>query len=142
MEKFEDILAIKKQKVWSVVEPYLNDPNYPSSFDIPDKYKTIQFKHWNIVREYPERKGKYIRPTLLLLTAEGMGTKEEIALQTAAAMQTSEDWLLIHDDLEDDSEFRRGKLTLHKMHGEKLAINAGDALHIIMWKILLDNRGI
>ena len=44
-----------------------------------------------------------------------MGAKTEKAVKTAAAMQISEDWLLIHDDFEDHSELRRGKPTLHKL---------------------------
>jgi len=68
-----------------------------------------------------------------------MGAKREKAMITAAAMQISEDWILNHDDIEDDSESRRGKPALHKIYGNELAINAGDALHIIMWKVLFDN---
>jgi len=91
------------------------------------------------VNEYPRRQGKYVRPTLLLLVAEAMDYSSKKAIKTAAAMQVSEDWLLIHDDIEDDSLARRGKLTLHRLYGRELAINAGDALHILMWKILVDN---
>ncbi|MBU3935569.1 polyprenyl synthetase family protein, partial [Patescibacteria group bacterium] len=53
--------------------------------------------------------------------------------------QISEDWILIHDDIEDDSLQRRGKPTLHQIYGKELAINAGDALHILMWQVLKDN---
>ena len=53
-------------------------------------------------------------------------------------MQLSEEWILILDDIEDNSDERRGKPTLHKMYGTELAINAGDALHMIMWKIIND----
>lgn len=57
-------------------------------------------------------------------------------------MQVSEDWLLIHDDFEDGSWERRGLPTLHRMHGSELAVNAGDALQVIMWKILFDNQRV
>jgi len=94
------------------------------------------------VSDYPRRKGKYLRPSLLLLTAEGMEGKRDRAMITAAAMQISEDWILNHDDIEDDSESRRGQKALHKIYGNELAINAGDALHVIMWKVLSDNFSI
>jgi len=68
-----------------------------------------------------------------------MGEAEERALLTAAAMQLSEDWLLIHDDWEDGSTHRRGKPTLHRIYGPELAVNAGDALHMLMWRVLADN---
>lgn len=142
IKNFEDILAEKKEKVWAILEPYLSDPNYPKAFRIPLKYRQDQKLHWDITTEYPYRKGKYVRPTLAVLTAQAMGVAETKILQTAAAMQISEDWLLVHDDFEDDSEFRRGKPTLHRIYGEKLAVNAGDALHAIMWKILFDNQRI
>jgi geranylgeranyl diphosphate synthase type II len=83
--------------------------------------------------------GKYIRPTLLLLTAQAMGASLKDSLTTAAAMQISEDWILNHDDIEDDSPTRRGSPTLHRIYGPQLALNAGDALHLVMWKTLFAN---
>jgi geranylgeranyl diphosphate synthase, type II len=54
-------------------------------------------------------------------------------------MQISEDWILGHDDIEDQSEERRGQPAIQKLYGNELAINAGDALHVLMWKILAQN---
>ena len=106
---------------------------------IDPRYRQEEEFHWQLLREYPERKGKYVRPTLVLLAAAAMGFPEDKAIKTAAAMQVSEDWILIHDDVEDDSLQRRGKPTLHRLYGRNLAFNAGDGLHILMWKILRDN---
>lgn len=139
MNNIEQILDEKKSLVWKEIQKYLKDPVYPKSFKIPARYKKDTDAYWKIVKEYPERQGKYLRPTLLLLTYEAMGKDQRHALNTAAAMQLSEDWLLIHDDLQDHSLMRRKKPTLHRMYGEELAINAGDSLQIIMWKILTDN---
>ncbi len=137
---FEQVLFEKRDKVWPVINKYLDDLiKFPGFCKIPPKYAPMAEFHQEIVAEYPERKGKYFRPTLVLLTASAMGFSEEKAVQTAAAMQTSEDWILNHDDIEDDSEQRRGKPALHKIYGKELAINAGDTLHITMWKILRDN---
>jgi len=137
---FEQVLFEKRDKVWPVIKRYLDNLNdFPVFCQIPRKYAEIAAFHQKLVAEYPERKGKYFRPILVLLTASAMGFPEEKAVQTAAAMQTSEDWILNHDDIEDDSEQRRGKPTLHKIYGKELAINAGDTLHIMMWKILRDN---
>ncbi|MHC4146313.1 MAG: polyprenyl synthetase family protein [Planctomycetota bacterium] len=99
-------------------------------------------KHWKMVVAYPERGGKYIRPGLLLLSAYASGGDIGKAMTTAAAMEVSENWLLIHDDFEDHSLQRRGKPTLSELHGDEMAVNAGDHLHLIMWKILLENRNI
>jgi geranylgeranyl diphosphate synthase type II len=140
---FTKVLEAKKKLVWQEIEKYLKNPlNLTGKLKIPPKYqKEVKF-HWQIVRDYPERKGKYLRPTLLLLTAQAMGFPEKKAIKTAAAMQTSEDWILAHDDFEDNSMERRGKPALHRLYGSELAVNAADALHIIMWKMLKDNEKI
>jgi len=140
MEKFIDILKQKKIVIWKEIDKYLNEiGSFPGYCEIPQEYSLLTKFHKKIVSEYPKRQGKYVRPSLVLLTAAAMGFSEERAIKTAAAMQISEDWILIHDDIEDDSLQRRGKPTLHQLYGEGLAINAGDALHIIMWKALKDN---
>ena len=95
--------------------------------------------HWKLCTDYINRGGKYIRPTFLILTAEAMGSNRDFCLNTAAAMEISENWLLIHDDFEDQSTSRRGGPTLHLRYTPELAVNAGDALHIVMWKILQEN---
>ena len=125
---FLHTLKIKREIVWDEIKKYL-----------PDREPK---EHYNMVREYPERRGKYLRPTLILLSCEMFGGDPKKAIKTAAAMQTSEDWILVHDDIQDLSEHRRGKPALHKMHGIELAMNAGDALHLIMWNILRDNEKV
>jgi geranylgeranyl diphosphate synthase type II len=140
---FVEVLKAKKELVWQEIEKYLQTPlSLKGKLKISQKYqKEVNF-HWQIVSDYPQRKGKYLRPTLLLLTAQAMGFPEKKAIKTAAAMQTSEDWMLAHDDFEDNSLERRGKPALHRIYGNELAVNAGDALHMLMWKILKDNEKI
>nr|MDO8083569.1 polyprenyl synthetase family protein [Candidatus Sigynarchaeum springense] len=128
MVNFADILAEKKAIIWKEVQAFLPTEG-PLDFV-------------EITREYPARQGKYGRGTLVLLGCEAFGGDPSKAVRTAAAMQISEDWILIHDDFEDDSEERRGKPALHKIYGNELAINAGDALHVLMWKVLLANRPV
>ncbi len=127
-----------KRLVWPEIKKYLKNPSYPIQFSLPKKYKKEIDLYWKINRAYPERKGKYLRPALVLLTAEAFGAKTKGTIKTAAAMQLSEEWLLIHDDIEDKSLLRRGEPTLHKLYGNELAINAGDSLHMIMWKMISD----
>ena len=91
-----------------------------------------------IIRDYSERQGKYVRPGLLMITGQMLGAKSDELIIPAAAMQLSEDWILIHDDIEDDSEMRRGKPALHKIYGCEHAINAGDGAHLLMWQMLRD----
>ncbi len=137
---FKKVLEEKKKLVWQKIKNYLDNLiKFPDYCQVPPKYRLLVHLHQKITSDYPQRKGKYIRPTLVLLTAASMGFPEEKAIRTAAAMQVSEDWILNHDDIEDDSFERRGKPALHRLYGKELAINAGDALHVLMWKILWDN---
>lgn len=134
----QETLEKSKKTVWPVIEKYLKDPLFPKEFQTGKNYKKELDLYWKINREYPERKGKYLRPTLVLLTSEALGGNKVFASKVAAAMQLSEDWILVHDDIEDHSETRRNKPCLHKIYGEELAINAGDTLNTIMWKVITD----
>ena len=74
--------------------------------------------------------GKRLRPILCLTTCELMGGTVEMSLPTACALEMIHTMSLIHDDLPamDNDDYRRGKLTNHKVYGEDIAILAGDAL--------------
>ncbi|MCL6511612.1 MAG: polyprenyl synthetase family protein [Anaerolineae bacterium] len=72
--------------------------------------------------------GKRIRPMLTLLSCEACGGDWQMALPAAAAVELLHNFSLIHDDIEDRDELRRGRPTLWKVWGEAQAINAGDAM--------------
>jgi geranylgeranyl diphosphate synthase, type II len=74
--------------------------------------------------------GKRVRPILCLATCEMTGGTLEIAMPTACAVEMIHTMSLIHDDLPamDNDDYRRGKLTNHKVYGEDVAILAGDGL--------------
>ncbi|MBR9680616.1 MAG: polyprenyl synthetase family protein [Candidatus Altiarchaeota archaeon] len=79
-------------------------------------------------QDYVERGGKRIRPLLVFLGAlEGEGKPEDV-LKVAASIEIMHNFTLVHDDIEDKSDFRRGSPALHKTHGIPLAINTGDAM--------------
>lgn len=142
-QDFLNTLNRYRDLLWPIIEEKIEEVNiFPDYCRLDRKYQKELDFHLQVVSDYPRRKGKYLRPSLLLLTAEGMEGKRDRAMITAAAMQISEDWILNHDDIEDDSESRRGQKALHKIYGNELAINAGDALHVIMWKVLSDNFSI
>lgn len=74
--------------------------------------------------------GKRLRPMLLFATVEGFGIDFNETLPIATSIEMIHTYSLIHDDLPamDNDDFRRGKLTNHKVFGEATAILAGDAL--------------
>lgn len=145
----QNYLAEKKELVWEQINSYLTlyqqeDLSQIQKGNVSDwqEYLPLLEQHWKVMREYPERRGKYIRPGILLLMTEVLGENVTKAINTAAAMQVSEDWILIHDDWEDGSMERRGGKALHRMYPEEIAINAGDGLHHIMNRILYENINI
>ena len=83
---------------------------------------------YELVGEYPRRGGKGLRPALLLATCLAHGGSLHDGLGVAVAVEMLHNAFLIHDDLQDGSERRRGRPTLHALHGVPLAVNAGDAL--------------
>jgi geranylgeranyl diphosphate synthase type II len=89
--------------------------------------------------EYLHRGGKGLRPALCLATCGAFGGEEDAALPSAAALELFHTSFLIHDDLADDSEVRRGAPTLHRTVGAGLAINAGDGLAVAGMDLLRDN---
>ncbi len=95
---------------------------------------------YDLVTDYPRRGGKMMRPSLCIATARLFGAPIEHALGTAVAIELLHNALLIHDDIEDGSEERRGRPTLHQLHGVPLALNAGDMLTLTALRPLIDNR--
>lgn len=140
---FVDILKQYRNIVWPQIEEKLKSVNKFESFCQPkSEYQSLIDFNQEIVEVYPKRMGKYFRPCLVMLLGEAMGVPRDLLINTAAAQQISEEWILIHDDIEDDSMVRRGEMTLHRKYSKELAINAGDALHLLMWEMLQDNRKI
>ncbi len=74
--------------------------------------------------------GKRLRPILCLASCEAIGGNPQIAMPIACALEMIHTMSLIHDDLPamDNDDYRRGKLTNHKVYGEDIAILAGDGL--------------
>ena len=103
-------------------------PQRHSNPDLDDFYR--------LIRNYPERGGKQLRGLFVLLSTEAHGGRWQDALGVAAALELFQNWVLIHDDIEDDSDERRGAPALHKQVGMPVALNVGDALHIYMWQVL------
>jgi geranylgeranyl diphosphate synthase type I len=88
----------------------------------------------------PEATGKRIRPLLLLLTCAACGAAWQPALSAAACMELIHNFSLVHDDIQDGSEIRRGRLTIWKKWGMAQAINVGDVLFILAQQALLEIR--
>jgi geranylgeranyl diphosphate synthase type II len=91
---------------------------------------------YRLVRSYPSRPGKAIRPALCLATCRAFGGCDDDARGAAVAIEMLHNAFLVHDDVADGSERRRGRPTLPAEHGPELALNAGDALAVLAHQVL------
>ncbi len=82
--------------------------------------------------------GKRFRPALTVSTAEALGKPPDFVLPTACGIEYIHTYSLIHDDLPaiDNDDYRRGRLTCHKVFGEGIALMAGDALFAEAFKLI------
>ena len=87
--------------------------------------------------------GKRLRPILVMAAADAVGADGTAYLTTGCALEMIHTYSLIHDDLPamDDDDYRRGKLTNHKVYGAGLATLAGDALLTLAFEVLLRQTG-
>jgi len=95
---------------------------------------------YGLIWEFLDLGGKRFRPLLALSSARACAGRDEDALPAAAAIELFHNFTLIHDDIEDDSQMRRGKPCLHIRHGVPLALNAGDGLFMMVWRAALAIR--
>src|SRR5271156_6233451 len=88
------------------------------------------------MREYPSRSGKALRPALCLSAGRAFGADPIELLGLAVAIEMLHNAFLVHDDIADGSEMRRGRPTLATAHGVAAALNAGDGLAIVAGQVL------
>jgi len=103
--------------------------------DMLGAYKPL----YELLVDYPFRNGKMLRPTLCISVARAVGGMGHDAVTSASALELYHNAFLIHDDIEDGSEARRGQETLHSMIGIPRAINVGDATNVLAVGLLLEN---
>ena len=81
--------------------------------------------------------GKRLRPLLVLLSAKAVGGEFKNCYNAAAAVEMLHNFTLVHDDIMDNADKRRGRLTLHKKYDHNTAILAGDSLLSVAYEYLL-----
>lgn len=95
--------------------------------------------HFGYGEHGPAMRGKRLRPRLLLCVAEAEGGSPQGALDAAAAIEILHNYSLVHDDIEDNDELRRGRRTVWAVYGIPQALNAGDALCAISFLALTNS---
>ncbi len=109
--------------------------SYISIEEVPEK-TVIEAMKYSV-----EAGGKRIRPVLSLAVCEMLNGSESDVIPYACALEMIHTYSLIHDDLPamDNDDYRRGRLTSHKVFGEAIAILAGDALLNKAYEIMLED---
>jgi geranylgeranyl diphosphate synthase type I len=114
-----------------LIEAELHACMAPASHDPPAFYGMMHYHlGWtdDQLRPSPTKGGKRLRPLFTLLTCQAAGGDPHDALPAAAAVELIHNFSLIHDDIQDRSDTRRGRATVWNLWGEAQAINAGDAM--------------
>ncbi|MGB5943669.1 MAG: polyprenyl synthetase family protein [Leeuwenhoekiella sp.] len=97
---------------------------------------------YDLVQDYPDRGGKGFRPGLCIASCKAFGGKLKEAKFSAIALEMLHNAFLIHDDVEDESFFRRNKPTMHEANNRAIAINVGDMLNALSLSPLWYNTEI
>ncbi|HCR48009.1 MAG TPA: polyprenyl synthetase family protein [Bacteroidetes bacterium] len=101
----------------------LSLPDYP-----PDLYEPVRYSL--------ETGGKRIRPVCVLLAAELYGVSVQTAMPAAMAIEVFHNFTLLHDDIMDHADTRRGRLTVHRKWDENVAILSGDLMMGMAYDLL------
>lgn len=92
--------------------------------------------------DYPLREAKGLRPALAIATCQGLGGELDEVRGTALSLELFHNAFLVHDDVEDGSELRRHRTTLHRELGVPIAVNVGDGMLALALAPLLDNLDV
>lgn len=82
--------------------------------------------------------GKRLRPVLMLLAYQMYGKSAKHIYSQAAGIEMYHNYTLLHDDLMDNADMRRGKETVHKKWNENTAILSGDAMLVLAYNLISD----
>lgn len=127
-ELVEATLAADRRRTGEALLGSLSDDRFPAEL-------------YDVVADYPQRPGKGIRPSLCLASCRAHGGRDEDALAAAVAIELLHNAFLVHDDICDGAQRRRGRAALHVRHGVPRALSAGDALAWAAFGPLLDRAG-
>ncbi len=139
-QQIEKVFPREFSRMW--LKNYLHEPKYALSYDINALNEALSKPVYDLL----DRKGKMWRPGLMLLCAQAVTKKSEKEVvkkitPLVPIVELLHNGSLVADDIEDRSEMRRGKEALHKIYGEDVAINAGNALYFFPFLVLFRNLG-
>lgn len=120
-------------ELYSHIMPLLSEVEKIMENDLGKEDKRI----YGMLPPFIKRGGKRIRPALCILSSGASGGEHKSALEISSIIELFHNFTLIHDDIEDGAQFRRGEPALHVSAGMAVALNSGDALYTLLWKQLV-----
>ena len=129
--------AARTQYVVSVLEAYKAVTMEKLLATLPKKEPRRYL--YDLVPLYPQRSGKGLRPGLCVATCLAFGGSVRSVLPSAVAIELFHNAFLVHDDVEDGSDNRRGRPTLAAEFGLPIAVNVGDAMNVLSIRPLMEN---
>ena len=90
---------------------------------------------YGLVNDFIDRSGKGLRPALCIATARALGGRTEDAFPAAAGLEMLHNAFLVHDDIEDGSDWRRGVATMHRRAGVPIAVNTGNSMNALAMRL-------
>lgn len=108
---------------------------YEANFS-KNNFNTSPTNLYKPVEHIMQMKGKKIRPLLVLMSCDMFGGDVQQAMSPAFAMEVFHNFTLVHDDIMDKADIRRGQPTVHKVYGTNAAILAGDVMLAYAYKYL------
>lgn len=128
------IILIPNMYFYEYSKPYLKQVE-----DDMQRLLAVERKDvYGMIYPFIKRGGKRVRPLLAAVCCAAVGGNPKHVIRPAAIIELFHNFTLIHDDIEDNSDFRRGKPTMHITYGIPIALNAGDALYTLVWNKLAD----
>ena len=145
--EIEKLLAERSKRIDKIIEKYI--PRYYTEKTLEFTLGPAQYAHdtrpanaaiakpfWNLL----DRGGKRWRPVLFSIVCEALGGDAKKYEDLAVLFEVIHDGSLVHDDVEDNSELRRGKPCIHKLFGIDVAVNVGSAMYHLPLLVLLKNK--
>lgn len=137
-QAFVDYLARRRPQVEDFLARFMPRPDPSGGNAAVDLMRYL----YEPITRFTMAGGKRVRPVLCLLGAEAVGVDPICALSTAAAIEYFQSAALIHDDIADNSELRRGEPCLHVTDGVGVAINVGDLALVNVYAGLLGDTSL
>ena len=126
---FEEYLNCYASRIGDILNAYIPSGSHPDM----DRYL------YDPLKRYSKNGGKRHRPLICFAACRAVGGDMELATSAAAAIEHFHTAALIHDDIADEAELRRGEPCLHLTEGTGLAINMGDlALSLVNGTVIND----